>query len=114
MVRNRSQKIPKKSQKLPFLKSQKKKTPKMPRKAQNNSLPFNSTDIQSIIPGESHFDFESTTRENTSFFTGGGLNRNNFQRLFEMSLDTNAFSEDKVNIDEKINNFNVDNYKTNF
>ena len=114
MVKKHLQKVPKNSQKLPFLKSQKKKTPKMPRKAINNSLPFNSTDIQSIIPGESHFYFESTTRENTCFFTGGGLNRNNFQRLFEMSLDTNAFSEDKVNIDEKINNFNVDNYKTNF
>ena len=114
MVRNRSQKIPKKSQKLPFLKSQKKKTPKMPRKANNNSLPFNSIDIQNIILGKDHFDFESSTREDSSFFLGGDLNRNNFPRLYEMLLDNNAFSEDKVNIDEKINNFNVDNYKTNY
>ena len=82
---------------------------KIIRKANKALLSLISKDEKNIIEGENHFHFESTTRDVTSAYFGEGLSQNNFSLSF-----INGFSEEQINTDDKINNFNIDNYKTNF
>ena len=97
------------NQKNSSLNSKRKKLRKIIRKANKALLNFISKDKENITEGENHFHFESTTRDDTISDFGGGLNKNNFSLSF-----INGFSEEQLNTDDKINNFNIDNYKTNF
>ena len=110
MVRNfRKSNAKKANEKNSSLNSKGKKLRKIIRKANKALLNFISKDKENIIEGENNFHFESTTRDATSGDFVGDLNQNNFSLSF-----VNGFSEEQINTDDKINNFNIDNYKTNF
>ena len=110
MVRNfRKSNANKANEKNSSLNSKRKKLRKIIRKANKALFTFISKDEKNIIEGENHFHFESTTRDVTSDYFGEGLSQNNISLSF-----INGFSEEQINTDDKINNFNIDNYKTNF
>ena len=90
-------------------KIKKRKTRKMPAKVKKNVLNFINSETENITEGENHFGFESSTEETTKISLDDGLTINNLSLSY-----INGFSEESINTDEKINNFNIDNYKTNF
>ena len=110
MVRNfRKSNANKANEKNSSLNSKRKKLRKIIRKANKALLSLISKDEKNIIEGENHFHFESTTRDVTSAYFVEGLSQNNISLSF-----INGFSEEQINTDDKINNFNIDNYKTNY
>ena len=79
----------------------------MPTKVKKNVPNFINSETENITEGENHFGFESSTEETTKISLDDGLTINNLSLSY-----INGFSEESINTDEKINNFNIDNYKT--
>ena len=90
-------------------KIKKRKTRKLPKKVKKNVPNFINSETENITEGENHFGFESSTEETTKISLDDGLTINNLSLSY-----INGFSEESINTDEKINNFNIDNYKSNF
>ena len=90
-------------------KIKKRKTRKLPTKVKKNVPNFINSETENITEGENHFGFESSTEETTKISLDDGLTINNLSLSY-----INGFSEESINTDEKINNFNIDNYKSNF
>ena len=107
MVKNtRNSNAFKNNQKNSSSKIKKRKTRKMPTKVKKNVLNFINSETENITEGENHFGFESSTEETTKISLDDGLTINNLSLSY-----INGFSEESINTDEKINNFNIDNYK---
>ena len=110
MVKNtRNSNAFKNNQKNSSSKIKKRKTRKMPAKVKKNVLNFINSETENITEGENHFGFESSTEETTKISLDDGLTINNLSLSY-----ITGFSEESINTDEKINNFNIDNYKSNF
>ena len=87
---------------------------KIRRRPNNISTPLLFAESVNIDERGEPFGSESTTREKTSVYLSGVLRLNDLSLPCKMYFAPNGFKNEEFNIDEKINNFNVDNYNTNF
>ena len=109
MVKNIRNSTSKKNQKNSSSNPKKRKARKVLRKVKKNMFTFIYTRIEHITEGENHFSYELSTEEKTNISLGEGLTINNLSLSY-----ISGFSEEQINTDDKLNNFNIDNYKANF